>query len=99
MSKFSGLRFDYPVTRLLVGGVYAAYNYTKRLDANRIDKLNTVGGNLNYRFSRKWKGLFDLKFRQKSSTFDPQNYNEISVYVSLVYGFGEARRPTRIGGY
>lgn len=99
ISKSLNLQFSYPVTRLLSSGVYASYNYTKRLDSARVDERNTVGANLDYIFSRKLRGSFDVKFREKESTFEPENYDDISVYVSLVYGFGEVRRPSRAGGF
>jgi hypothetical protein len=94
-----GINMNYPVTRLLTSGAYATYNRTEQLDTDRLDEYYTVGGNLNYRFSRKLRGLFDLKYRTKESTAPSQNYNEFSVFASLVYGFGNVQRPTRTGGY
>jgi hypothetical protein len=84
---------------LLTSGAYATYNRTEQLDTDRLDEYYTVGGNLNYRFSRKLRGLFDLKYRTKESTAPAQNYNEFSAFASLVYGFGNVRRPSRAGGY
>jgi hypothetical protein len=92
-------QLNYPITQLLYGGAYVNYNRTKQLDTARLDEYYTVGGNLNYRFSRKLRGLFDLKYRTKESTAPAQNYNEFSVFASLVYGFGNVQRPTRTGGY
>ncbi len=92
-----GLQFSYPVTQLLTSSTYINHNRSKQLDTGRKDKTYTVGGNLRYDFSRKIHSLFDLKYREKESTFAPENYNEFSVYVSLVYGFGDVVRPTRAG--
>jgi len=97
--RFLGVNLNYPVTQLMSSGVYANYYRTKQLDTNRLDNNYTVGGNLNYRFSRKLRGSFDVKYRTKESTTSLQNFNEFSVFASLVYGFGDIRRPTRIGGY
>ena len=94
-----GVRLNYPVTQLLSSGVYTTYNRTEQLDTDRLDEYLTVGGNLNYRFTRKWRGLFDIKYRTKESTSFSQNYEEASVFVSLVYGFGGVQRPSRAGGY
>jgi hypothetical protein len=94
-----GLRFNHPVTQRLSSGAYINYNRTKQLDTNRLDKRFTVGGNLRYNFSRKLHGLLDLKYRKKESTDAGQNYDEYSAFVSLVYGFGDVRRPTRTGGF
>ena len=93
------MQFSHPVTQLLSSGAYVNYNRTKQLNTNRLDKRFTVGGNLRYNFSRKLHGLFDLKYRRKESTFAPENFDEYSAFVSLVYGFGDVRRPTRIGGF
>jgi len=92
-----GLQFSYPVTQLLTSSAYINHNRSKQLDSGRLDKTFTVGGNLKYSFSRKIHGVFDLKYRKKDSTVAEQNYNEFSVYVSLVYGFGDVVRPTRAG--
>lgn len=94
-----GIQASYPLTRLLSSSVYANYNRTKQLDTERLDKRFTVGGNLKYNFSRKLHGLFDLKYRTKESTSVLENYDESSVFVNLVYGFGGASRPTRAGGF
>ena len=37
-------------------------------------------------------------FTQESTT-PSQNYNEFSVFASLVYGFGNVQRPSRAGGF
>ena len=93
------LLFSYPVTQLLSSGTYINYNRIKQLDTNRLDKQITAGVNLRYRFSRKIYSLFDLKYRTRESTTDSQNFDEFTVFVSLVYGFGDVRRPTRVGGF
>ena len=89
----------HPVTQLLTSNAYVNYNRTKQLDTTRLDENFTVGGNLNYNFSRKLHGLIDLKYRTKDSTFYLQNYEEVSVFASLVYGFGNVLRPSRAGQY
>jgi len=94
-----GLQANYPVTRLLSGGAYANYNRTKQLDSQRLDKRFMVGGNLRYNFSRKLHGFLDLKYRKKESTTISENYDEYSVFASIVYGFGDVYRPTRVGGF
>jgi len=93
------LQTAYPVTQLLSNGVYINYYRDRRLDTERLDKRFIVGTNLRYDFSRKLQGLFDLKYRKKESTYAPENYDEFSVFVSLVYGFGEVSRPTRVAGF
>jgi len=97
--RFFSVDLNYPVTQLMSSSVYTNYYRTNQLDINRLDDNYIVGGNLNYRFSRKLRGLFDLKYRTKESTTSSQNFNELSVFASLVYGFGGVRRPTRVGGY
>jgi hypothetical protein len=94
-----GIRVDYPVTQLLSSGAYINHNRTKRLDIERLDQYYIVGGNLKYNFARNLYSSFDIKYRTKESTFAPENYDEFSVFVSLVYGFGDVLRPTRGGGF
>jgi len=94
-----GLRTGYPLSRKLSSNYYLTYRRTKELQTQRFDEDTTLGGNLRYKLSRKWRGLFDLKYRQKQSTLATQNYNEFTVFATLVYGFGDVYRPTRAGGY
>lgn len=96
-----GVNFQigYPVTALLTSGAYANYNRTRRIETERLDETYTVGGNLRYNFSRLLHGVFDLKYRTKKSDVLTQNYNEVSVFASLVYGFGNVGRSTRTGGF
>ncbi len=88
-----GVDLNYPITQLLSGGVYIEYNHTEQLDLDRIDEAAAIGGNLQYKFSRKLRGLFDLTYRKKESTYAPENYSEFSIFASIVYGFGDVRRP------
>ncbi len=97
--KTFGVRFSYPVTRLLSSSSYANYNRTEQLDTLREDERYTVGGNLKYNFSRKLRGTFDLTYRTKESTNATQNYKAFSVFFSLVYGYGEVYRPSRSAGF
>jgi hypothetical protein len=75
------------------------YNHTEQIDTGEINGAYIVGANLGYSFSRKVRGLLDLKYRKKESTSVSQNYDEFSAFASLVYGFGNVLRPTRSGGY
>lgn len=95
--KNIGLQLNYPLTQLLSSGFYATYNHSDQLDTARLDKSYTIGSNLKYSFTRKWHSLFDLKYRTKDSTDAQQNYDEFSIYATLVYGFGEVHRPSRTG--
>lgn len=93
------VQLNYPMTQLLVIGGYVNFNRADQIDTNRRDKRLTVGGNLRYNFARELHGLVDLKYRTKESSVLLQNYDEATVFVSLVYGFGNVQRPTRTGGY
>jgi hypothetical protein len=94
-----GVNANYPVTSLLSSGAYMTYSRTDQVDQERVDKNYTVGGNLKYRFSRKLQGFVDLKYRTKESTRASQNYDDTSIFVSLKYGFGAVRRPSRVAGF
>lgn len=90
---------EYPITGLLASGIYLNIRQSDYSESFVEDESYTIGGNLRYNFSRKLRGLFDLKYRNKESTLLRENYDEFSVFFSLVYGFGEVLRPTRVGGY
>lgn len=96
VNKTLRVTVDYPISQRLTGGVYAIYDSSERLITEREDEVSTLGGNLSYNFSAKLYGTFDLTYRNKESTFDTENYDEYSVYLSVVYGFGQVYRPTRI---
>jgi hypothetical protein len=84
---------------LLSSGAYINYNRDKEQSTASVDKSYIIGGNLNYQFTRKWHSLFDIKYRTRESTVETRNYNEFTVFASLIYGFGDVLRPTRIGEY
>jgi hypothetical protein len=94
-----GLTFSRPITRLLSSSMYLKYNRTKQLETLRLDKRYTTGISLKYRMSRKMNALFDVKFRKKNSNSAADKYDETSIFVRLVYGFGDVTRPTRAGGF
>lgn len=94
-----GLIANIPFPGMLTSSAYANYNRTEQLDTGRLDKRYTVGANLGYQFSRKINGLLDMKYRKNESTNLDQNYDEYSIFATLVYGFGGVSRPTRSGGH
>ena len=83
-----GVDMSYPLTQLLSSGIFIRYDYTDQLDTDRLDEGYIVGSHLGYKFSRKLRGLFDIKYRKKESTYVRENYDEFRVFASLVYGFG-----------
>jgi len=102
-----GARLNYPVTQLLSGGVYVNFNRTRQLDTSREDKTFTFGSNIKYRLTAKLHSTFDIRYRTKESAeslidFEEirlRNYDEFSVFASLVYGFGDVLRPTGTGRF
>lgn len=87
-----GGQINYPMTRLLIGGLYINYNQIDQLDTGRIDERIRVGGNLIHSFSRKLRGTLNLAYRTNNSTTLSSNYDEYSLFASLVYGFGSVPR-------
>jgi hypothetical protein len=84
-----GIRIRYQARALLSTGLYARYTRTKQTDIDRTDKQYLVGGEIGYQLSRKLRAAFDLRYRDKNSTDEAQEYTEVSGLLSLVYGFGE----------
>ncbi len=87
-----GITLAYNVTALFSSGVYGRYTRTKETDNDRTDKEYVVGGDIGYRLSRKLRSVFDLRYRTKDSTDDVDEYDEISGFFSLVYGYGNVSR-------
>lgn len=90
---------NYLVTETFSSGLYARFSNTEFTDIVRTDDNITVGALANYRFTRKLNGTFDLKYRNRDSTLQTQDFDEWSAYVNLVYGFGQPLRPTRVGEF
>jgi len=90
---------SYPVTALLSSRFYARHNNTDYIDLNRIDNTYTIGGGIRYQLSRSLHSRVDLKYRNRDSTLDSENFDEWSVFASLTYGFGEPLRPTQTGRF
>jgi hypothetical protein len=91
--------FDYLVSETLTSGFYARYSNSDFTDIVRTDDNITVGANASYKLTRKLNGTFDLKYRNRDSTRATEDFDEWSAFASLVYGFGQPLRPTRVGGF
>lgn len=87
-----GVEFNYPLTAVFSIGINTRYNRVELKDADRKDSEYSIGGNLNYRLSRRLRTVFNLKYQDKNSTFDTGDFSEFSVFVSLVYGVGSLSR-------
>jgi hypothetical protein len=88
-----GLRVSRPVNEKMTTGGLLKYSRVYQLENGRLDHKYLISGNIDYRFSKKLKGKVDLSYDFRKSNTDQANYNELSIFASLVYGFGEARRP------
>jgi hypothetical protein len=87
-----GVQFDYSVTATVSTGVYLHYTRTELTDIDRKDNQYTVGGSINYSFSRKLNGTIDLRYREKDSDLDTEDFTETSMFVNFVYGYGRVAR-------
>jgi len=92
-----GTTFEYPLTEVLSSDVYLHYSRTTQLETSQEDKKTTIGGSLKYRFSPDLYSTLGIKYRIKDSTDEFTNYDETSVYLNVVYGYGGITRPTRTG--
>jgi hypothetical protein len=93
--KGIGAQFDYQVTALLTTGIYGTYNNTKQTDMDRDDKDYGTGVTARYRLSRKLSTRLALQYQKKDSTVNTEQYSEYSVFLGLVYGFGQVPIPGR----
>ena len=90
---------NYPLTALLRSELYANYSNSDYIDIDRVDDDSSAGGRLRYQLSRSFHSVVDLRYRNRDSTLESNNFSEWSVYASLTYGFGEPLRPSRSGGF
>lgn len=98
--RSSGIKLDYSLTQLLSTGAFAHYSRTNQLDASsREDTRIAIGGDIKYRMSSKLHSKLEVKYRTKDSTDVTKEYDEVSVFASLVYGFGGVTSSTRTGDF
>jgi len=83
-----GLEFNHPLTATLSSGVNARYSSIELIDGDRKDAEYSIGGSLNYRFSRKILGAVNVKYYDKDSSIDTEDFDEMIVLVSVIYGYG-----------
>lgn len=85
--KSLGIDLNFPINPLLFMGVTTNYSHIELTDSGRKDIKHSLGGNLNYRFSRRLLGVIDLKFSDKSSSVDTDEFSEFNLLASLTYHF------------
>jgi len=88
-----GGALTYRTTPQVSTGIYGRYKRTKEEDTNRLDKLYSVGGNISYRLARNLRTSLDIRYQNKDSTQRSSEYDEVSAFVSLVYGAQYPRLP------
>lgn len=86
--KEAGFDFTHPVSAVLSLGINALYNSIESTDIGRKDELLSIGGNINYRWSRRLSGVVNLKNNINNSSDNTQEYNELSIFTSVVYRYG-----------
>ena len=93
--RTTGARLSFPGTPLYSSSIGARYRQSERVNTDRTDDSFIVDGGFSYSLSRALKSVFSLQYSTKESNDPTQNYNELSVFVSLSYGYGGASRSFR----
>lgn len=83
-----GFDMRYSVTAVLSTGINVDYNRTELTDTPRKDNKYNIGGNINYRLSNKLLAIANLKFHDTNSSIDTRDFNELTIFFSLAYGYG-----------
>jgi len=97
-TQAAGLRFGYPLTATVSTGLYVDANETKLTGVARKDSRYNIGANINHRWSRKLRSVIDIKYQNNNSNLNIQDYSELSLFVGLIYGYGQVTRVNRTGG-
>ena len=84
----AGFEFNYPLTALLSTGINAHYNRIEITDIDRKDTEYSIGANINYRYSRKLRGVIGLKYNDTNSSINTADFSETSIFINLIYGYG-----------
>ncbi len=92
-----GAELEYPVSPVLVGGVYSRYVRTRLVEQFRTDRLLNVGVHIKYRHTPRLKSSLDLRYQDKQSSNASRTYQDTVIYYEMVYGFGGVYRRTRGG--
>ena len=83
-----GAEFNYPIADLITAGLNVRHAEVESLNFDRIDDQVRIGGNINYHFSRRLRGVLELKKYENDSSLDTADFTEKSIFISLVYGYG-----------
>ena len=86
--KAAGFGFVRPLTAVLSIGINGSYNNIESTDIARTDKIISVGGSINYRWSRNISGVVDFTYTDNTSFVNTLNYSEASIFASVVYRYG-----------
>jgi hypothetical protein len=88
-----GAQLSFPVTQLVSSGVFVNFSDVNQTEIARDDKRFEVGVNVKATFTTRLHGVANVGYRTKESTTSTQNYDELRVFASLIYGFGSIPKP------
>ena len=94
-ARTTGARLSFPVSPLFSSSIGARYRQSERVNTERTDDSFIVDGGFEYSLARSLKTVFSLQYSTKESNDFAQNYNELSIFASLSYGYGGASRSLR----
>jgi len=83
-----GVEFNYPIANLMTAGINMRHGEVESLNIDRMDDQSRVGGNINYHFSRRLRGVLEFKKYKNDSTIDTADFTEKTIFLSFVYGYG-----------
>lgn len=83
----AGMELIIPLSAIVSTGINTRYARIDLTDTGRKDNQYSLGGNLNYRFSRRFMATADLQYYNVNSSFAAMSYSEVSILFSLVYDY------------
>lgn len=85
-----GGRYEYSVTPLVNAGVDGLYRHTRQTDTGLDNKDYILGGDIEYRLSRKLKADFNVKFQKRVSNAAISEYEGFNIFAGIEYTVGKA---------
>lgn len=83
----AGMELIFPLSAIVSTGINTSYASIDLTDTGRKDNQYSLGGKINYRFSRRFMATADLQYYNVNSSLASLSYSEVSLLFSLVYDY------------
>ena len=87
-----GVELTRTVSPRFSSGLYGTFTRVEETDIDQTNKTYLAGADVVYQLANKLRAIVNLQYQTRDSNISSQEYDELSGFIGLLYGYGDVER-------